>query len=203
MKHSHPRNETMKAVQWEGKPFSVSINSVAIPKITNSRDAIIRITSSGICGSDLHVYHGSLPAKPPMTIGHEIVGIIHSIGEDVNLVKVGDRVLVSAIIDEDALEGAEVPEGLLGIGDIGGFEQFNGGQTSFVRVPYATENLLLLPPGKELELEYAMLADIFPTSNWALDCAGFQFGDVVVVFGAGTLTLFCLNFSHLYPFCGH
>src|ERR1700712_4067354 len=117
MKHSHPPKGTMKAAQWEGTPFSVSINTVPIPKIIKSRDAIIRITSSGICGSDLHVYHGRLPATPPMTIGHEIVGIVHSLGSDVNgdILKVGDRVIVSAVVDEDALDGAEVSDGILGI----------------------------------------------------------------------------------------
>ena len=193
MKNSHPRNGTMKAVQWEGKPFSVSVNTIPVPKITNSRDAIVRITSSGICGSDLHLYHGRLHAKPPMTIGHEAVGIVHSIGEDVDVLKVGDRVIVSAVVNEDGLDGADVTDGLLGIGDIGGFEQFDGGQASFMRIPFATDNCLLLPPGKEHELDYVALADIFPTSNWALDCAGFGYGDVVVVFGAGISSL-----THLF-----
>lgn len=189
----------MKAVQWEGQPFSVSINTVPIPKIANSRDAIVRITSSGICGSDLHIFHGRLHANPPMTIGHELVGIVHSIGEDVDVLKVGDRVIVTALLDEDALDGAEVVEGLLGVGDLAGFAQFDGGQAEFVRVPFATNNCLLLPPGRQHELDYVALADIFPTANWALDCAGFGYGDVVVVFGAGTFIPFLLNHIQL-PF---
>ena len=132
-----------------------------------------------------------------MTIGHEVVGIVHSIGEDADVLKVGDRVIVSAVVNEDALDGAEVTYGLLGIGDFGGFKQFDGGQAGFVRIPFATDNCLLLPPGKDHELDYVALADIFPTSNRALDCAGFGYGDVVVVFSAGIFTQFLLTFSHL------
>lgn len=125
-----------------------------------------------------------------MTMGHEIVGIVHSIGSKVSDLKVGDRVIVSGIITDDNLGGEDDDEvvGGLGIGDVPGFIQFNGGQAGFVRVPFASDNVLLLPEGKEHELDYVMLADIFPTANWALDCSGFVFGDVVVIFGAGEFT---------------
>ena len=122
-----------------------------------------------------------------MTMGHEIVGIVHSIGDKVHNLKVGDRVIVSAILFEDELDGNDQVFGGLGIGQFSGIEQFNGGQAGFVRVPFASDNLLLLPEGKEYELDYVLLADIFPTANWALDAAGFALGDVVVVFGAGKL----------------
>ena len=120
-------------------------------------------------------------------MGHEIVGIVHSIGSKVSDLKVGDRVIVSGIITDDNLGGDDDDEvvGGLGIGDIPGFFQFNGGQAGYVRVPFASDNVLLLPEGTENELDYVMLADIFPTANWALDASGFKFGDVVVIFGAG------------------
>jgi threonine dehydrogenase-like Zn-dependent dehydrogenase len=177
----------MKAVEFEGTAFSMSVKTLPIPKITQPTDAVIRVTSSGICGTDLHTFHGRFPVKPPMTMGHEIVGIVHKIGSKVQDLKVGDRVIVSGIVSEDGLDGDDPEIGGLGIGDFPAFglKQFNGGQASFVRVPFASDNLLLLPPGEEHELDYVLLSDIFPTANWALDCSGFVFGDVVVVFGAG------------------
>jgi hypothetical protein len=188
--HDHNSSEKMKAVEWEGKPFSMTVKSFPIPRILKPQDAIIRCTSSGICGSDLHVFHGRIPAKLPMTMGHEVVGIVHSIGEQVQDLKVGDRVIVSAVINEDLLDGETQLVGGLGFGTFPGIEQFNGGQAGFVRVPFATDNCILLPKGTKHELDYVLLADIFPTANWALDSSGFQFGDVVVVFGAGKLCPF-------------
>jgi threonine dehydrogenase-like Zn-dependent dehydrogenase len=143
----------------------------------------------GLIGTDLHTFHGRFQVNPPMTMGHEIVGIVHSIGDKVHNLKVGDRVIVSAILFEDELDGNDQAFGGFGIGHFTGFKQFNGGQAGFVRVPFASDNLLLLPEGKEHELDYVLLADIFPTANWALDAAGFVFGDVVVVFGAGKIPL--------------
>jgi threonine dehydrogenase-like Zn-dependent dehydrogenase len=182
--HDHNGSEKMKAVEWEGKPFSVSVKSLPIPRLLKPQDAIIRCTSSGICGSDLHVFHGRIPAQLPMTLGHEIVGIVHSIGEQVQDLKVGDRVIVSAVINEDLLDGETELVGGLAFGTFPGIEQFNGGQAGFVRVPFATDNCILLPKGMKHELDY-----VFPTANWALDSSGFRFGDVVVVFGAGKILL--------------
>jgi threonine dehydrogenase-like Zn-dependent dehydrogenase len=112
--------------------------------------------------------------------------------------KVGDRVLVSGIAFEDGLDGVDPEVGGFGIGNFPGLEQFNGGQAGFVRVPFASSNTLLLPPGKEHELDYVLLADIFPTANWALDCSEFVFGDVVVVFGAGETRITVTGASLLY-----
>ncbi|PMD58295.1 putative S-glutathione dehydrogenase, partial [Hyaloscypha bicolor E] len=181
----------MKAVEFDGKPFSMKVKTLPIPKITQPTDAVIRVTSSGICGTDLHTFHGRFPVKPPMTMGHEIVGVVHAIGSKVHDLKIGDRVIVSAVVFEDGLEGVDPVIGGLGVGTLPGLQQFNGGQANFVRVPFASENLLLLPTGKQHELDYVLLADIFPTANWALDCSGFVFGDVVVVFGAGPVGLLC------------
>jgi len=182
--HAHDHGK-MKAVEFEGKPFFVSVKTLPIPKILKPQDAVIRVTSSGICGSDLHIFHGRIPTNPPMTLGHEIVGIVHAIGDRVDNLKVGDRVIVSGVIFENGLDGADVEFGGLGFGAIPGIEQFNGGQAGFVRVPFASDNCILLPKGRQHELDYVLLADIFPTANWALDSSGFEFGDTVVVFGAG------------------
>lgn len=84
------KQEKMKAVQWEGKPFSVSINEVNIPKIQDPLDIIVRLTSAAICGTDLHIYHGRLSAAPPLTFGHENIGIIEEVGEAITTLEKGD-----------------------------------------------------------------------------------------------------------------
>ncbi|TVY84418.1 S-(hydroxymethyl)glutathione dehydrogenase, partial [Lachnellula suecica] len=182
----------MKAVRWEGQPYSVSVESVDIPKITNSLDAIVRITSSAICGSDLHVYRGRAPTTPPLTFGHENIGIVAEVGNDITTLKKGDRVVVTGILLKATDNGESALEGVLGLGGFAGFPQFDGGQAEFMRVPFANENLLIVPPGDSHELDYLLLADIWPTAVWALDCAGQVFGDTVVVFGAGPVGLLCV-----------
>lgn len=96
---------TMRAVIWKGKPFHVSIDSVPKPQLLSSEDAIVRLTSSGICGSDLHIYRGVLGStNPPWTLGHEGVGIVESVGEAVQNVKPGDRVIVPCTPDRGVLD---------------------------------------------------------------------------------------------------
>jgi threonine dehydrogenase-like Zn-dependent dehydrogenase len=101
------------------------------------------------------------------------------------LLNVGDRVVVSLEINETTLDGGLETIGALGIGGLPELEELNGGQAEFRRVPFASDNCIVLAKGTEHELDYVLLADIFPTSNFALDSAGFQFGDVVAVFGVG------------------
>lgn len=175
----------MKAVRWEGKPFSVSVEEVDIPKIKDPLDAIIRVTSSTICGTDLHTYRGLVPeTTTPLTLGHEVMGIVEEIGPKITTLKKGDRVLVTPIIEQATYNGELSIVGAIGNGGPG-FEAFDGGQAEFIRVPFANSNLLILPPGDSHELDYLLLTDILPTADWALDCAGQLFGDTVVVFGAG------------------
>lgn len=96
---------TMRAVIWKGKPFHISIDNVPRPQLLSSEDAIIRLTSSAICGSDLHVYRGLLgSANPPWVMGHEAVGIVESVGEAVQNVKPGDRVVVPCTPDRGVLD---------------------------------------------------------------------------------------------------
>lgn len=184
----------MKAVRWEGMDFSVSVKDVEIPKIIDSLDAIVRLTSAAICGSDLHTYRGRLTTKHPLTFGHENMGIVEEVGSDVTTLKKGDRVLVSSAIAE-VTDNGEIGQGLpnepisYGIGEYEpGAPVLNGGQAQFMRVPFANANLLVLPSGNEHELDYLLLADIWPTAWYALECAGQVLGDTVVVFGAGNLT---------------
>lgn len=100
-----PPSGTMRAAIWKGKPFHVSIDTVPKPQLLSSEDAIIRLTSSAICGSDLHIYRGVLGStNPPWTLGHEGVGIVESVGEAVQNVKPGDRVIVPCIPGEGVLD---------------------------------------------------------------------------------------------------
>ena len=100
-----PSSGTMRAAIWKGKPFHVSIDTVPKPQLLSSEDAIIRLTSSAICGSDLHTYRGILGStNPPWTLGHEAVGIVESVGEAVQNVKPGDRVIVPCTPDDGVLD---------------------------------------------------------------------------------------------------
>jgi len=178
------KTRKMKAVRWEGKPFSVSVEEVDIPKIKNPLDAIIRVTSSAICGSDLHVYRGREKQTPPLTLGHETMGIVEEIGSDITTLKKGDRVLVTPSIEKPTYNGELADYGTIGV-NLPGYTEIDGGQAEFIRVPFANVSLLILPSGDAHELDYLLLTDILPTANWALDCAGQVLGDVVVLFGAG------------------
>lgn len=189
----------MKAVQWEGKNFSVSVNHINIPKIQDPLDVIVRLTCAAICGTELHTYHGRIAADVPLTFGHENIGIVDEIGDAITTIKKGDRVIVNAFIDE--LTDNEEAEflGIAGAGTAGIFQQFNGGHAQFMRVPFGNANLLLLPPGDDHELDYLLLADVWPSAWSALEFAGQVVGDTVVVFGAGMISLnlsvgFCVNF---------
>jgi len=154
----------MKAVRWEGKVESVSVKEIDIPKIRQPLDVIVRITSAGICGTDLHTYHGRIEMNVPLTFGHENVGIIEEIGSAVTTLKKGDRVVVADLDGGADVNDVIDVDGFFGIGNYGSFPQMNGGQAQFMHVPNADVNVLKLPPGDEHELDYVLLADIWPTA---------------------------------------
>ncbi|PMD44682.1 hypothetical protein L207DRAFT_579615 [Hyaloscypha variabilis F] len=184
----------MKTVRWEGKPFSVSVKEVVgcretlvpysrdtqltevdIPKIIDPLDAIVRLTSSAICGTDLHTYLGRLPMKHPLTFGHENMGIIEDVGDKVTTLNKGDRVLVGAGIGE-ITDFGKIGQGLLGEPLSYGISEYeprapmlDSSQARFMRVPFANANLLIFPPGDEHELDYLLLADI-----WLISWSGWS-----------------------------
>ncbi|RAL03517.1 glutathione-independent formaldehyde dehydrogenase [Aspergillus ibericus CBS 121593] len=200
---STTQKETMKATVWEGKPFHVSVQEKPVPKIQHPNDVIIQITTSAICGSDLHTYRGRLGSKnPPWLMGHEAVGTIVEAGDGLKSLKIGDRVLIEIIscgYCDNCLRGRMTycltysPRTVI---DIEGYgpdfgAHLEGAQAEYIRIPFADSSCFKLPQSTEHDLDFILLADIFPTGWYALDCANFQPGDTVAVFGAGPVGLLC------------
>ena len=189
----------MKAVVYKG-PFEVAVEDVDDPVIQDPTDVIVKITSTAICGSDLHMYEGRTDAKPGITFGHENMGIVEEIGSGVTTVNVGDRVVMpfnvacgfcdncragnSAFcltVNEPGKAGGAY--GYVGMGPYG------GGQAEYLRVPFADYNCVQLPQGEEHEKDFALLADIFPTGYHSTELAGVRPGETVAVYGAGPVGL--------------
>ena len=102
--HKGSHKKTMRAVMWEGKPFHMAVRDIPKPTVAKATDAIVRVTTAAICGTDLHIYHGILGGtEVPYSVGHEAIGIITDIGSAVDRFKIGDRVLIPGIPDQDEL----------------------------------------------------------------------------------------------------
>ncbi|KAI6350773.1 hypothetical protein MCOR25_010400 [Pyricularia grisea] len=176
--------KTVRAV-FHDAPGKVSVRHVPFPELIEPEDAIVRITTSAICGSDLHNYRGFYgPEAYPYRAGHEAMGVVHKIGPAVDSLKVGDRVVIAFPDDHPIrLENSTFPQ------DIDFF--FNpefGLQTEYARVQFADSTLIPIP-NRIPDKEWLFLGDIFATGWMALDGAGFQAGDSVAVFGAGPVGL--------------
>ena len=190
----------MKAVVYKG-PGEVDIEEVGNPKIEQSTDVVVRITSSAICGSDLHMYDGTTSMESGRTLGHEPMGVVEEVGDAVELVKPGDRVVmpfnISCGVCLNCIQGLtnaclttnkEDPGAAYGYVEMG---PYGGGQAEYVRVPYADWACLKLPgePGDEFEDDFVLLADIFPTAFYSTELADVRTGKAVAVFGAGPVGL--------------
>jgi glutathione-independent formaldehyde dehydrogenase len=190
----------MRAVVYKGK-CQVAVEEVEDPRLEAPTDAIVRITSTAICGSDLHMYEGRTAAEPGLVMGHENMGVIEEVGPAVQNVKRGDRVVmpfnigcgvcfncVRGWVPGCTTMNPESPGagyGYVGLGP------YRGGQAELLRVPVADFNCLKLPgtADDELEDDYLLLSDIFPTGFHAADLASVGPGDSVAVFGAGPVGL--------------
>ena len=188
----------MKAVVYE-EPFTVDVEDVDDPGIQHPNDVIVRITSSAICGSDLHMYEGRTAAEAGIVFGHENMGLIEEVGSGVTSLKVGDRVVmpfnVACGFCKNCLGGytgfcLTVNPGFAG-GAYGyvAMGPYKGGQAERLRVPYADFNCLKLPPGEQFETDFVLLADIFPTGYHGCELAQVSPGESVAVYGAGPVGL--------------
>jgi len=168
------------------------------PEIIDSRDAVVRVTLSSICSSDLHIKHGSVPrAVPGITVGHEMVGVVESVGADVKSVKVGDRVTVN--VETFCGECFFCKKGFVNncTDKNGGWAlgcRIDGGQTEFVRVPYADMGLNKIPDTVTDE-QALFVGDVLATGFWATRISEITPEDTVLIIGAGPTgicTLLCV-----------
>ncbi|KAF5345589.1 hypothetical protein D9756_011050 [Leucocoprinus leucothites] len=197
-----PHTTTMKAVVYE-KPFSVVICDVEKPEIQHPDDIIVKVTTSCICGSDLHMYEGRTAAEPGIVFGHENMGIVEEVGTAVTATALSCLSMWAAV-DAPTAKKAALPSVPTSIQDLlavptgekcttvtlyVAMGPYKGGQAEYVRVPFADFNALKLPPGKEHEADFALLADIFPTGWHGVKLSGFKPGESVAVFGGGPVGL--------------
>lgn len=181
------------------------------PEILHPSDAIIRVTRSCICGSDLHLYHGLVPdTRVGMTFGHEFTGIVEDTGFDVKNLKRGDHVMVPFNIacgscpfcKQDLFGNCHEsnPEATA-VGGIYGYSHtaggYDGGQAEYVRVPYADVGPVIIPPGMDLD-DAVLLTDVVPTGYQAAEMGAIRKGDTVVVFGAGPVGIMAAKCSWLF-----
>jgi glutathione-independent formaldehyde dehydrogenase len=197
----------VKAVVYHGA-YEVATEQVDDPRIEKPTDAIVRITTANICGSDLHPYEGRAPLEEGMVLGHENMGIVEQVGPAVERIAVGDRVSVPFNIAcgtcrncNAGLTNACLRANPSGHPTAGyGYPKMGpywGGQAEYLRVPWAEFNLLKLPPGREHENDYTMLSDVFPTGYHGTELAKVGAGDTVAVFGAGPVGLLAAHSAML------
>jgi glutathione-independent formaldehyde dehydrogenase len=194
----------MKALVYHG-PKKVSVDNVPDAKIEKPTDVVIQLTTTNICGSDLHMYEGRTDVEKGKVLGHENLGEVVEVGKAVDTVKKGDKVVLpfniacgfcancergltgycTTCADPSAMPGmAGAAYGFAGMGP------YSGGQAQYLRVPYADFNCLQLPPdAAKKEKDYVMLSDIFPTGWHATRLANLEPGQSIVIYGAGPVGL--------------
>lgn len=200
----------MLAMNYRG-PYRVRVDEKPMPTILHPEDAIVRVTRSCICGSDLHLYHGMVPdTRVGSTFGHEFCGIVEQVGPEVRNLKVGDHVLVPFNIACGKCHFCQ--QGLFGnchesnaqataVGGIFGYSHtaggYDGGQAQYVRVPYADVGPMIIPDWLDPD-DAVLLTDVVPTGYQAAEMGGIQRGDTVVVFGAGPVGLMAAKSAWLF-----
>ncbi|MCA6773220.1 alcohol dehydrogenase catalytic domain-containing protein [Enterococcus mundtii] len=197
----------MKAVTWQGKQ-KMEIRNVDDPKILAPTDAIIRITATAICGSDLHLYHhGESVMEKGYVVGHEPMGIVEEVGSEVKKLKKGQRVVIPFNIScghchfctkhmESQCDNSNQEElygGLFGFGKLNGNHW--GGQAEYLRVPFADSTSFIVPDNDLPDEKVLFLSDILPTAYWSVANAGVKKDDTVVVLGSGPVGLFAQKFA--------
>ncbi|WP_295121352.1 zinc-dependent alcohol dehydrogenase [uncultured Chitinophaga sp.] len=201
----------MLAMNYRG-PYRIRADrDMPYPEILHPGDAIVKVTRSCICGSDLHLYHGMVPdTRIGTTFGHEFIGTVVETGSEVTRLKTGDNVLVPFNIACGACPFCKQelfgnchesnPEATA-VGGIFGYSHtaggFNGGQAEYVRVPYADVGPYVIPEWMDMD-DAVMLTDVFPTGYQAAEMGGIKMGDTVVVFGAGPIGIMAAKCAWLF-----
>lgn len=199
----------MKAVTFQGVK-DMKVKNVKDPELEKKDDIIVKITSTAICGSDLHIYQGALPARKDYVIGHEPMGIVEEVGPEVTKVKKGDRIVLPFNVscgqcfycNHDLESQCDNSNGNPHF-DTGGYFGFterygsySGGQAEYLRVPYGNFMPYVIPESSELEDESLLfLSDVLPTAWWSVENAGVKQGDTVVVLGCGPIGLMTQKFA--------
>jgi threonine dehydrogenase-like Zn-dependent dehydrogenase len=208
----------MKANCWYGK-HKLSVETVPDPEILNPRDAIVKITSTAICGSDLHLFNGFIPTLEKGDIlGHEFMGEVVELGKGVNNLKVGDRVVVPFPIAcgncffckrqeyslcENSNPNAPLAEKMWGHSPAGIFGYshmvggYAGGQAEYARVPFADVGPIKIEDDSLTDDQVLFLSDIFPTGYMAAENCNVQPGDTVAVWGCGPVGQFAMKSARL------
>lgn len=199
----------MIAMNYRG-PYRVRVVEKADPIIEHPQDAIVRVTRSCICGSDLHLYHGLVPdTRIGSTFGHEFTGVVEEVGSSVQNLKVGDHVLVpfnifcgSCYFCQKELYSNchNVNPNATAVGAIYGYSHtaggYDGGQAERVRVPMADVGPTVIPADLDLD-DAVLLTDVFPTGYQAAEMGDISEGDTVVIFGAGPVGIFAAKSAWL------
>lgn len=200
----------MLAMNYRG-PQRIRVGHKPMPEILHPQDAIVRVTRSCICGSDLHLYNGNVPdTRVGETFGHEFTGIVEEVGPDVTNVKVGDHVIVPFNIAcgqcafcqqelygncHEANPEATAAGGIFGYSHTAG--GYMGGQAEYVRVPYANIGPMVIPDWMDPD-DAVLMTDVVPTGYQAAEMAGIQPGDTVVIFGAGPIGIMAARCAWLF-----
>ena len=207
----------MRAVCWHGAR-DVRVDTVPDPEIVNPHDAIVRVTSTAICGSDLHLYNGVIPTmRPGDILGHEFMGEVVETGPSSRTVKVGDRVVIPFTIAcgvcffcreqltslcDNTNPNAAMAEALYGFSASGLFGYshlyggYAGGQAEYVRVPFADVGACPVP-ARLTDEQVLFLSDIFPTAYMAAENCGIRPGDTIAVWGCGPVGLLAIKSAYL------
>ena len=197
----------MKAVTFQGVK-DIQVKDVPDAKIQKPDDIIVRIISTAICGSDLHIYRGSVPTTKGFVLGHEPIGIVEEVGPEVTKVKKGDRVVIPFNVAcghcyfcENEMESQcdnsnNNTELDAYFGYTERYGDYPGGQAELLRVPYGNFVPFKVPEDTELEDEALLfLSDVLPTAYWSVENAGVKKGDTVAVLGSGPVGLIVQKFA--------